>query len=66
MARRAARPRRADNPKNLVQSVAKALAVLRAFGPELPERSITEVAAARRARPRHRPEAGMDDLVVTV
>lgn len=36
---------RAGNPKNLVQSVAKAFAVLRAFGPDLPELTVAEVAA---------------------
>ncbi|MBB5689065.1 helix-turn-helix domain-containing protein [Roseomonas alkaliterrae] len=36
---------RAENPKNLVQSVAKAFAVLRAFGPDLPELTVSEVAA---------------------
>ena len=34
-----------DNPKNQVQSVAKAFAVLRAFGPDLPELTVAEVAA---------------------
>lgn len=34
----------AENPKNQVQSVAKAFAVLRAFGPDLPELTIAEVA----------------------
>jgi IclR family pca regulon transcriptional regulator len=33
-----------DNPKNIVQSVAKAFAVLRAFGADLPELTISEVA----------------------
>lgn len=33
-----------DNPKNTVQSVAKAFAVLRAFDQTLPERTISEVA----------------------
>nr|WP_236020464.1 IclR family transcriptional regulator [Sabulicella rubraurantiaca] len=33
-----------DNPKNQVQSVAKAFAVLRAFGPDLPELTVAEVA----------------------
>lgn len=33
-----------ENPKNLVGSVAKAFAVLKAFGPELPELTIAEVA----------------------
>ncbi|WP_431281145.1 IclR family transcriptional regulator [Humitalea sp. 24SJ18S-53] len=36
---------RATNPKNLVQSVAKAFAVLKAFGPDLPELTVAEVAA---------------------
>ncbi|WP_246522034.1 IclR family transcriptional regulator [Neoroseomonas terrae] len=36
---------RAENPKNLVQSVAKAFAVLRAFGADLPELTVAEVAA---------------------
>lgn len=35
----------AENPKNVVQSVAKAFAVLRAFQPELDELTITEIAA---------------------
>lgn len=39
---RAERP--ADNPKNQVQSVAKAFAVLRAFGPDLPALTPAEVA----------------------
>ncbi len=34
-----------DNPKNLVQSVAKAFAVLRAFDANLPELTISEIAA---------------------
>ena len=34
-----------DNPKNQVQSVTKAFAVLRAFGPDLPELTVAEVAA---------------------
>jgi IclR family transcriptional regulator, pca regulon regulatory protein len=34
-----------DNPKNQVQSVAKAFAVLKAFGPDLPELTVAEVAA---------------------
>jgi IclR family transcriptional regulator, pca regulon regulatory protein len=34
----------AENAKNLVQSAAKAFAVLRAFGPDLPQLTITEVA----------------------
>lgn len=33
------------NPKNLVHSAAKVFAVLRAFGPELPELTVSEVAA---------------------
>jgi IclR family pca regulon transcriptional regulator len=37
--------RLADNPKNLVQSVAKAFAVLRAFGADRPELTMAEVAA---------------------
>jgi IclR family transcriptional regulator, pca regulon regulatory protein len=36
---------RAENPKNLVQSVAKAFAVLKAFGPDRPELTLAEVAA---------------------
>lgn len=36
---------RTENPKNLVQSVAKAFAVLKAFGPDLPELTVAEVAA---------------------
>ncbi len=36
---------RVENPKNLVQSVAKAFAVLKAFGPDLPELTVAEVAA---------------------
>jgi len=35
----------AENPKNAVQSVAKAFSVLRAFGPDLPELTITDIAA---------------------
>lgn len=35
---------RAENPKNLVQSVAKAFAVLKAFGPDQPELTVAEVA----------------------
>ncbi|TCZ63238.1 IclR family transcriptional regulator [Roseicella aquatilis] len=35
----------ADNPKNQVQSVAKAFAVLRAFGRDMPQLTATEVAA---------------------
>ncbi|MBK1659320.1 IclR family transcriptional regulator [Paracraurococcus ruber] len=35
--------RPADNPKNQVQSVAKAFAVLRAFGPGMPELTVSEV-----------------------
>jgi len=35
----------ARNPKNVVQSVAKAFAVLKAFGPVLPELTVAEVAA---------------------
>ncbi|MFC3003067.1 IclR family transcriptional regulator [Falsiroseomonas tokyonensis] len=38
-------PARAENPKNLVQSVAKAFAVLKAFGPDRPELTVAEVAA---------------------
>ena len=34
-----------DNPKNQVQSVAKAFAVLHAFGQDLPELTVAEVAA---------------------
>lgn len=34
------------NPKNVVQSVAKAFAVLRAFAPEAPELTVSEIAAA--------------------
>ncbi|TPG47218.1 IclR family transcriptional regulator [Roseomonas nepalensis] len=34
-----------ENPKNQVQSVAKAFAVLRAFGSDLPELTVAEVAA---------------------
>lgn len=42
----AAAPRApADNPKNLVQSAAKVFAVLKAFGPDLPELTVAEVAA---------------------
>lgn len=33
-----------ENPKNVVYSVAKAFSVLRAFGPDLPELTVTEVA----------------------
>src|SRR3954451_13334960 len=33
-----------DNPKNQVQSVAKAFAVLKAFGRDLPELTVAEVA----------------------
>lgn len=33
-----------ENPKNIVYSVAKAFSVLRAFGPELPELTVSEVA----------------------
>ncbi len=36
---------RVENPKNLVQSVAKAFAVLKAFGPDRPELTVAEVAA---------------------
>lgn len=36
---------KSENPKNVVQSVAKAFAVLRAFGPDLAELTITDVAA---------------------
>ena len=36
---------RAENPKNLVQSVAKAFAVLKAFAPDRPELTLAEVAA---------------------
>jgi len=36
---------RVENPKNLVQSVAKAFAVLKAFGPDRPELTLAEVAA---------------------
>ncbi|MBP0465405.1 helix-turn-helix domain-containing protein [Roseomonas sp. PWR1] len=36
---------RVENPKNLVQSVAKAFAVLKAFGPGQPELTVAEVAA---------------------
>jgi len=36
---------RGENPKNLVQSVAKAFGVLKAFGPDLPELTVAEVAA---------------------
>lgn len=36
---------RVENPKNLVQSVAKAFAVLKAFGPERPELTVAQVAA---------------------
>jgi IclR family pca regulon transcriptional regulator len=36
---------RVENPKNLVQSVAKAFAVLKAFGPDRPELTMAEVAA---------------------
>ncbi|TBW40857.1 IclR family transcriptional regulator [Siculibacillus lacustris] len=35
----------AENPKNVVMSVAKAFAVLRAFGPDLAELTISEIAA---------------------
>jgi IclR family pca regulon transcriptional regulator len=43
---RKARPEQAeDNPKNQVQSVAKAFSVLQAFGRDLPELTIAEVAA---------------------
>lgn len=35
----------AENPKNVVQSVAKALAVLRAFQPDLDELTVSEIAA---------------------
>ncbi|MCK8785732.1 helix-turn-helix domain-containing protein [Roseomonas sp. NAR14] len=35
----------AENPKNLVQSAAKVFAVLQAFGPDLPELTVSEVAA---------------------
>jgi IclR family pca regulon transcriptional regulator len=38
-------PAPAANPKNLVHSAAKVFAVLRAFGPDLPELTVTEVAA---------------------
>ena len=34
-----------DNPKNQVQSVAKAFSVLKAFGPDRPELTVAEVAA---------------------
>ena len=34
-----------DNPKNIVQSVAKVFAVLRAFDTSLPELTISDVAA---------------------
>ena len=34
-----------ENPKNLVQSAAKVFAVLKAFGPDLPELTVAEVAA---------------------
>jgi IclR family pca regulon transcriptional regulator len=34
-----------ENTKNVVQSVAKAFAVLRAFGPDLPELTITDISA---------------------
>ncbi len=37
-----------QNPKNLVQSVAKAFAVLKAFGPGLPELTVAEAAARAR------------------
>ena len=36
---------RVENPKNLVQSVAKAFAVLKAFAPDRPELTMAEVAA---------------------
>jgi IclR family transcriptional regulator, pca regulon regulatory protein len=36
---------RGENPKNLVQSVAKAFGVLKAFGPDRPELTVAEVAA---------------------
>ncbi|MFC0407590.1 IclR family transcriptional regulator [Roseomonas elaeocarpi] len=39
------RSARADNPKNTVQSAAKVFAVLRAFGPDLPELTLAEIAA---------------------
>ncbi|MBC9206333.1 helix-turn-helix domain-containing protein [Roseomonas aerophila] len=35
----------AENPKNVVQSAAKVFAVLKAFGPDLPELTLAEVAA---------------------
>jgi IclR family transcriptional regulator, pca regulon regulatory protein len=38
-------PSAEDNPKNLVQSVAKAFAVLKAFDPSLPELTLSEIAA---------------------
>ncbi len=44
MLKRAAGPQ-PDNPKNQVRSVAKAFAVLQAFGRELPELTVAEVAA---------------------
>jgi IclR family pca regulon transcriptional regulator len=34
-----------DNPKNVVQSAAKVFAVLKAFGPDLPELTLAEIAA---------------------
>ncbi len=36
-----------ENPKNLVQSVAKAFAVLKAFDASLPELTVSEAAARR-------------------
>jgi IclR family pca regulon transcriptional regulator len=44
-ARAKGQERASDNPKNQVQSVAKAFAVLRAFGRDLPELTVAEVAA---------------------